>query len=209
MWKVDEDTGRDRTWDFICAIRSLEAEKITWPVGGFNDGTILVFSVDGTHCPIEEPRKNPNANWSSHKFKGPGLAYELAICVHEPKLVWVNGPFRAGESDSEIFRKLNGLRSKLLPGQMAIGDRGYAGLPDVSTNNPEDDRVTSTFKRRARARHESFNARIKRFAVTSTAFRCYHDHHGETVHDSHRACFVAVCVIVQYEMENGHPIFEA
>jgi hypothetical protein len=203
-WRDNEDTSRDRTWDVIRAIQELEAQKITWPV---NDGTILVFTVDGTHSPIEEPRKNPNSNWCSHKFHGPGLAYELAIAVHEPKLVWINGPFRGGESDRDIFMKPNGLQSKLLPGQRAIGDRGYAGLRDVSTNNIEDDRITSTFKRRARARHESFNSRIKRFAVTSTKFRGYHDHNGETCHDSHRTCFVAVCVIVQYEMENGSPLF--
>jgi hypothetical protein len=208
IWGVDEDTTRDRTWDIVRAIYALEAEKITYPFDQIDDGTVFVFTVDGTHAPIEEPRKNPNSNWCSHKFNGPGLAYEIAIAIHEPKLVWVNGPFRAGESDKEIFRKANGLRSKLLPGQKAIGDRGYSNLPDVSTSNRLDDDFTREYKRRARARHESFNARIKRFAVTSTKFRGYHDHNGKTVHDNHRACFVAACILVQYEMENGRPVFD-
>jgi hypothetical protein len=208
IWKVDEVTAREKTWLFVHAIYALEAEKIGYPFDENDDGTIFVLTVDGVHAPIEEPRTNPNSNWCSHKFKGAGLAYELGIAVHEPKLVWINGPFRAGETDMEIFRKPNGLQSKLLPGQMAIGDRGYEGVPGISWSNKEDDYETYTYKKRARARHETFNARIKRFEVLSKKFRSYHDHSGETVHDRHRAVFVAVCVVVQYDMENGHPLFE-
>ena len=208
MWKVHEDTARDRTWDFIRAICALEAVKIGYPFDQNNDGTVFIITVDGTHAPIEEPRKNPNSNWCSHKLNGPGLAYELAVSIHEPKLVWISGPFRGGESDKDIFRKPNGLQSKLLPGQKAIGDRGYRNVRGVSTNNTEDEEATAEFKRRARARHETFNARIKRFAVTSTRFRAFHDHNGQSVHDNHRTVFVAVCVIVQFEMENGSPMFD-
>jgi hypothetical protein len=207
-WGVDEDTGRDRTRQMIRAIHALEAEKIGYPFDQNDDGTILVITVDGVHAPIQEPRSNPNKNWCSHKFKGAGLSYELAIAVHEPKLVWINGPFLAGEKDKDIFRKPNGLQSKLLPGQKAIGDSGYSDVPGVSWNNKEDDAVTYAYKKRARARHESFNARIKRFEVLSTKFRGFHDHNGKTVHDSHRAAFGAICVVVQYDMENGHPLFE-
>jgi hypothetical protein len=74
----------------------------------------------------------------------------------------------------------------------------------------EDDEATATatFKRRARARHKSFNVRIKRFEILSKKLKGFHDHHGVTVHDGHRLVFVAACVVAQYDMENGHPLFD-
>jgi len=38
------------------------------------------FSVDGTDCQIQEPLLF-NAKWYSHKFKGPGLRYEVGVCI--------------------------------------------------------------------------------------------------------------------------------
>jgi hypothetical protein len=175
-----------------------------------NDGTVLVITVDGVHAQIKEPRRNPNSNWQSHKNKKPGLSYELGILIHSPKLVWINGPFRAGEGDLTIFKKDGGLMQKLPPGKRAIGDHGYEGLPThTSTRNKEfDDDEIKKYKRRALSRHESFNSCVKRFAVLAMTFRNYHDHQGLTENDRHKAVFEAVCVILQYEMENGNPLMD-
>ena len=53
---------------------------------------------------------------------------------------------------------------------------------------------------RARARHETFNGRIKNFGCLDDRFR-----HGM---EKHKICFEAVCVIVQYQLENGSPLFD-
>jgi hypothetical protein len=48
-----------------------------------NDGIIFFMSVDGTHCPIEEPHPF-SKKWSSHKFGGkPGLNYEIGLKIDE------------------------------------------------------------------------------------------------------------------------------
>jgi hypothetical protein len=62
-----------------------------------------------------------------------------------------------------------------------------------------DERVAK-FKSRARARHESFNGRLKFFDILQNTFR-----HGEA---RHKIAFEAVCVIVQYQMDNGSPLFD-
>ena len=53
-------------------------------------------TVDGTDFRIQEPIPF-NPKWYSYKFKGPGLRYEVAICIKTGWIVWVNGPFPAGE----------------------------------------------------------------------------------------------------------------
>ena len=89
-------------------------------------GRVSILSVDGVHCPINEPRKKPNAKWFSHKFNKPGLAYEIAVSVYSSDVVWVQGPFPAGTSDLSIFKRLGkGLKHKLPLGTKAIADRAY------------------------------------------------------------------------------------
>ena len=130
------------------------------------------------------------------------MSYEIAIDIFESKLVWLNGPFPAGQSDLAIFRKEDGLKSKIPHGKRIIGDRGYRGdrCNNVSIRNPRDTPQVKEFKNRALARHENFNGRIKNFAILAERFR-----HPL---DLHRAVFEAICVLVQYDMENGHPLTE-
>jgi len=82
-----------------------------------------------------------------------------------------------------------------------IGDNGYRGERGVvSTPNAHDPEELRKFKSRARARHESFNGRIKNFRCLDVRFR-----HGIA---KHKMVFEAVCVIVQYQLENGSPLFD-
>ncbi len=161
----------------------------------------FIATIDGTHCRIREQRSDPNSNWYSHKYNGPALNYELAIDLNESKLIWINGPYRAGVPDITVFRKPDGFKEKIPGRTQVIGDRGYRGEPTkISTPNPHDSEVAGGYKRRARARHESFNQRIKIFKILDSKFR--HDI------EKHKVAFEAVCVIVQYDMKNGHPLFE-
>jgi DDE superfamily endonuclease len=126
-----------------------------------------LLSVDGTHCRVREPRSQPDKNWYSHKHQKPCVAYELGVHLTESKLVWINGPFKAGDSDLVIFRKPDGLKSKIPDNKLVIGDKGYCGEGVVSTPNPRDNAEVNQCKRRARARHETFNGKIKNFSILS------------------------------------------
>lgn len=159
-----------------------------------------LLSVDGTHCRIQEPRSVPDKDWYSSKHNKPCVSYELGVHLFESRLVWMNGPFKAGETDLVIFRKPNGLKDHIPDQNLVIGDKGYAGEEVVSTPNRYDAEVVALFKKRARARHEGFNCRIKNFAVLSERYR-------HAIH-THKIVFEAVCVICQYSMQNGQPLFD-
>ncbi len=80
--------------------------------------------VHGTDCKIYEP-VSFDPKWFSHKFKGPGLRYEVAISIQGGDIVWVHGPFPCGKyPDLKIFQA--GLKDKLLPGENVIADSGYS-----------------------------------------------------------------------------------
>jgi hypothetical protein len=136
------------------------------------------------------------------------LAYELGIAIHSNRLVWVNGPFPAGQNDITIYRKPNGLKSKIPANKRVIADEGYKGEAQISTRNPFDSRAVKKFMSRVKARHETFNGRLKHFKILDERFRHGKDQH-KTVIEKHKAVFEAICVVVQYEMENGHPMFDA
>jgi hypothetical protein len=62
-----------------------------------------------------------------------------------------------------------------------------------------DNQVLANFKSRARRRHETLNGRLKFFASLNKTF-CHSL--NNQVHT-----FEAVCVIVQYQMDNGGQLF--
>lgn len=161
------------------------------------------MSVDGTHCRVFEPKhptKSKNPEYYSHKFHQAGVNYEIGLSLFTSHVVWVKGPIPAGQNDMKIFRE-QGLMNAIPPGKLITGDRGYRGLPNlISTTNPRDPKELRVFKRRARARHESFNKRLKDFQCLQNCFR-----HGVA---NHQFVFYAVCVIVQFQMENGSPLYD-
>ena len=61
--------------------------------------------MDRTHCPIFEPWPF-HSKCYSEKFNGPGLSYEVGVCIKTDHVVWVNGPFVASTNDGTIFSKL-------------------------------------------------------------------------------------------------------
>jgi hypothetical protein len=63
-----------------------------------------------------------------------------------------------------------------------------------------DSKDLANFKARARCRHETFNGRLKHFKALSVGYQHNPDRH---VH-----VFKAICVIVQYQMDNGGKIFD-
>jgi hypothetical protein len=199
FFHCDDKTLRKHIKEYVNAIAALKEEMIVWDDG---DDEIFLLSVDGVHFRVNEPRTEPSSKWCSHKHKSAGLAYELGISIYKNRLVWIKGPFKAAVHDRTIFLR-EGLADKIPAGKKAVADRGYRGekgKEKLSIRNPRDSDALKQFKKRVRARHENFNARIKVFKILAERFR-----HGVK---RHKAILEAVCVLVQYDMENGHPLFD-
>jgi DDE superfamily endonuclease len=198
-----ERSCREWGWFYIRKISLLQEKKIGWPehwVDGNPDLPYFLISVDGTHCSYHEV-KHPvlpyDPQMYSHKTNKPALAYEVALSVYESKVVSVRGPFKASVNDKTTFDAH--LRERIPIGSVGIADRGYRGAHNLSTPNQYDEAAVKDFKSRARARQESVFTRIKRFLAVRDQFR-----HQDI--EKHKWSFVAVCVIVQYQFENGSPL---
>jgi len=211
-WNLNEKTIRTKVKVHSQSIAALKAKKILF--GNFEDDDVFVVSVDGIHCNIYEPRKDPSSKWYSHKSNSAGLTYELAIAIRSNRLVWIRGPFPASQHDMTTFRggqvnevkNANALQFQIPEGKRAIGDSGYRGEPSkISVSQPKDSASVRNFKSRVKARHETFNARLKSFKILSTRFR--HKLSTDTLVE-HQVVFEAVCVACQYDMENDHGLFE-
>lgn len=157
-----------------------------------------MMTVDGTDFRIEQPSPF-SKRWYSHKFKAPGLRYEVAVSILGGDIVWTNGPFPCGAwPDISIFR--SGLMEKLLPMEMVEADRGYRGQPD-KVRTPDDYRSSAErdLKKLARARHETVNRRFKQFNVLKLHYR----HNLQ----SHQQVFRAAVVLTQLSIKNGEVLF--
>ena len=208
FFKMSRNTVRKWKWFFVNRIRALKADKIRWPPEWRANPPpgvvvpILLLTVDGVHFRINEPfhpRYNKNSKFYSHKFKTSALNYEIGIDLYRSRVVHIRGPYRAAIHDITVFREE--LMDKIPDGHFCIGDKGYLGEPaKVMGPNSYDTPAARKFKGRARARHESFNKRIKFFACMELCFR-----HGI---EEHQICLEAVVVICQYEMEMGTPLFD-
>lgn len=162
-----------------------------------------MVTVDGTDFRISEPQPF-SPGWYSHKFKGPGVRYEVAVSINGGDIVHINGPFACGHNpDITIFRSK--LIYKLEAGEMVEADRGYRGEP-TKCRLPVDymNRRQRRQKNRARARQETVNARFKTFAALSQRFR-----HRITMEDmsKHRVVFESIAVITQLGIDNGEKLF--
>jgi len=226
LWKVTEKTCSVHIKKHLEAMSALKELKIRWILNNINMANAnFLMTVDGTHCRIEEPRTQPSTEWYSHKFNGPGLAYEIGLSIFYNQIMWVNGPFRAGTSDLQIYRQPGGLkeripqgknfillsfylfclRTSVSQGKRLIADKGYNGEPEtLSTPNDFDSVKLKTFKKRARAHQETLNGRLKRFKVLENCFR----HGTEDNMIFHKRVFYSCLIICQFEIETEAPLFE-
>ncbi|MFM8622189.1 MAG: hypothetical protein ACKOB3_02260 [Holophagaceae bacterium] len=160
------------------------------------------MSVDGTDFRIEQQgpalRGNP---FGSHKYAGhSALRYELGIDILAGNLVWVGGPYPAGNwPDIKIF--LNELAHLLEPGERVEANNGYVGHPDKIKCPNNDCNRTENFamQARVRSRHETFNGRLKFWGILNQVFR----------HDirQHGSVFYACAVNTQLAIMSGEPLF--
>lgn len=149
----------------------------------------VTASVDGTDFKIEEPQ--PFAcKWFSHKFKGPGVRYEVSLSLEGCDIVYVNGPFPCGVPDINIYRA--GLKNQLREDELLIADKGYQGESQLLLSGEGTKLQTEAIKL-IRARHETLNSRLKNFGCLSSVWR--HDL------DKHWISFYSVIVITQLSLE--------
>ena len=211
-WKMDEREIRESNRIVLREIQGLKEKKVVW--GDWEEDEIFIGSVDGVNCRIQEVRKDPGSKWFDYKSHGAGVGYELGISIRSGNLIWIRGPFTASTHDvtklrgEEEHAPLLGppppaqcLKDKIEGNQRFVGDAGYRGEPTkISITRPDDSDEVKHFKARVKSRHETFNARIKSFLVLAMPFR----------HDisQHKQCFESVCLAVQYDIENGHPLFQ-
>lgn len=201
--------GGARLWKWIGKIAALKEAKIVWPeVTSTTDVDLFLISVDGTDCKTREtkhPTMPIDRKMKSDKFNKAGWKYEVALSVHSPKIVWIYGPHKGGEHDMTIFRQQ--LKDKLAahPGAMASADLGYRTSVPVEVDllawpNSMDGWDIRNYKSRIRCRQETLFGRLKFFSILTITFR-----HSR---EQHKMAFEAVCVTVQYQMDNGSPIYQ-
>ncbi|GKZ00549.1 hypothetical protein MPSEU_001007300 [Mayamaea pseudoterrestris] len=198
---VDEKTVAKWSWLFIDKISSLENQIIRWE-NRFDDdiGNDCLVSVDGTDFRIQQFRPFWKG-WYSHKFHGPGVRWEVALCIRTGHIVWIIGPFPCGEwPDIKIFR--HALKNMLQQGERVEADDGYAGECPQFVVAPARfaegaARVAATTQ--VRARHETVNKRFKQWGCLKQVFR--HELSKQSL------VFRAVAVITQLAIENGEPLF--
>lgn len=165
-----------------------------------------MVSVDCLDLEIQEPwpyNFRLSRMWYSHKFKGPGLRYEVAVSILGGDIVWTCGPFPCGRmNDLMIFRE-GGLKDALERGERVEADDGYAALDPQFVRSksgafhPEE---TKIIRNRIMARQETANKRLTQWNVLAQIFR----------HDlsKHSICFRAVANITQLAIEDGDTLFE-
>jgi hypothetical protein len=163
-----------------------------------DNGSTCKITLDGTDCPINEPTPF-HRMWYSHKFKGPGVRYEIGLCIQTGWIVWKNGPYPCGRyPDLTIAR--DKIQYCMVPGEKYVADGGYRdagtfGDTPNGLNNPDQ-----KMKRLARARHETVNRRFKQFEVLTTTFRHPLEKHWQ--------CFHAIVNMTQIDMQYVAPLFE-
>jgi len=203
-------TIADWTWLMVLRIAALKPLKVQWPDEFDQDNAVVCcYTVDGVHFKryeVTHETLSKDPSWYSHKGNGPGIAFEVAMNIWKSEIVHISkGHRKASQHDKTIYMEKDGLREKTKLGKKGIGDRGYRtkrGEPrlPVCTPNSHNTEAVRNFQARARARQESFFGRCNNFQVLYDTFR------GDVEKQS--IVFVAVCVILAYQFENGHPLFD-
>jgi hypothetical protein len=115
-----------------------------------------------------------HSKYFSYKINHAGLRYEIALSLRMGHIVWTNGPFLPGlMSDLMTFRQ--DLRQNMSIGERIEVDNGYVAddhqwckTPSgLSTSLNDEKRL----RRRIRSRHETVNARMKKFEILNQTYR--------------------------------------
>ena len=94
--------------------------------------------MDGVNCMTCEHRHPEfcmDTERYDHKSNSCGLTYVLGAHIFQYRLIWMNGPFKAGANNYKGNFVKHGLRDKLKEiGKKSLGDKIYNGHPnEIST----------------------------------------------------------------------------
>ena len=212
-WKCCEETIGSKVINTGMKLAAIGEKKIVFHLA---HDVVLGRTVDATTFMVYEMRQDPSNKWFDYKTHSCGLKYEIATAIHESRIVWINGPFPASVHDINIFRggdagdeknwDKSALRFKLRDGEKCIADSGYGGDDKCVVVKYEHSSEFKEFAARAKNRQEVVNWRLKTWNILRQRFR-----HGVGTNDRmrlHKMAVMAVAGIVQYDFENGHPLFE-
>lgn len=122
------------------------------------------MSVDGTDFRIYDPWPF-DSKWYSRTFHGPGLRYEIGICIATWHIVWANGPFPFGAyPDVKIFQL--SMKLSLEANEEVVADGAYN---DERCSKMGENSSQTRFYGFVRTRHETVNQRFKQFLSWDTA----------------------------------------
>lgn len=162
-----------------------------------SNGSRCLVSLDGTDLPIKEPQPF-DPKWFSHKINGAALRYEMGVAIQTGWIVWLHGPFPAGEwPDLRIMRDC--IIYAVDEEEMLLADGGYADGGNYTVTPTGLNRPIDRSRALVRARHETCNHRLKVWQVLHQEFR-----HSPK---NHYMCCRAVANITQHMIENGEPLF--
>ena len=103
-------------------------------------------------------------------MNGPGLRYEIAICIQTGEPVWINGPFPCGSwPDLRIAR--NALVDALDAGEYYLADGGYRDGEQYSVTLMGLHLFKDRQKSVMRACHETLNKCYKDWGVLHQLYR--------------------------------------
>ncbi len=224
-WRHCEELCRDTIKDVLSRLQSLKEKKIIFGPFDLKSKRKYLGTIDCVHFEIHEFQTDLSSKWYSHKHNRVGVSYEVVIDVCANRAIWIAGPYPASTHDITIFCggtqvcqikrnnksywDQNALYFKIPEGMKLIGDSGYRGEPSkISITQSEHSAEVKQFVARVKSRQETFNARLKFFNVLGGRFRHGKDAKDKDKLQAHETCFEAVCVLVQYDLDNGHPLME-
>lgn len=209
-FKICEDycCGKD-FWLWIERIVLLKDKKIFFDKRILADDTeILALTADGvdfSKWEISHPEFPQDSTACSHKMKHCAAKYLILLATFSSQILHIEGPCKGGVNDSTMLKE-SGIMEKLMAAnKVCMVDRGFhmkekefeacLSFPDLM-----DGKELHSHKTRARLRQETFNARLKAFAILCHTFPGSFEKHSLVLH--------AVAVTIQYQMDHGSPLYE-
>jgi hypothetical protein len=127
----EQNARGEPLWHWVWMLAKLKAKKIVWDPSLDNPNSqVYIVSVDGTDFKVWEKSTRPalpiDKEQNSHKFNHGAVKYKITIDIYCSKVVWINGPHRAGKHDKIIY--IEELKSKIQPGKIIITDRVYGAV---------------------------------------------------------------------------------
>lgn len=166
----------------------------------------ILYTIDATACPYKEERREDGSldeGLFCYKFKGPGLNYEIVLGLYTGLVCSVKGPYKFGELPDLCLAQNEGTIDTLSRLNVrCIGDGTYRNPVFVNSKRGLCREILNVIKV-AKARHETFNSRVKRATMFNRLRGFRHDQ------EVHGICFQAVANMIEIEIETASPLFSS